>query len=46
MALDDVSQDGDIDVALEQLSAIPGIDALGIRESAFGEVVAEGFLQS
>lgn len=45
MTLDDVPQDGDIDVALQERPTVAHVDILGVREAAFGQIGAEGFFE-
>lgn len=43
--LDDVAQDGDIDIALQERPAVADVDVLGIRKAAIRQVGAKGFFE-
>jgi len=46
MALDDVAQDSDINVALQEWPAVADVEALSIGKAALQKISAEGFFES
>ena len=46
VALDDVAQDSDIDVALQKRPAVADVEALSIGKATFQKIGAEGFFKS
>ena len=45
VALDHITENGDIDVALKERAAVAGLEVLSLREAAFGQVAAEGVFE-
>ena len=45
MTLDDVTEDGDIDIPLQQGPAVAAFDLLRLRETSLGKILAEGFIE-